>query len=69
MSALVEKLTSRDCLTAALNHKQPNRIPIDFGGPPSPECTPVASLRFVIITDLKSAGAHPRAFSDACIDR
>ena len=32
MSALVEKLTSRDCLTAALNHKQPNRIPIDFGG-------------------------------------
>jgi len=32
MSALVEKVTSRERLAATLTHKQPDRIPIDFGG-------------------------------------
>ena len=32
MSALVGKVTSRERLTTTLNHKQPDRIPIDFGG-------------------------------------
>jgi hypothetical protein len=32
MSALIEKVTSRERLTATLTHKQPDRIPLDFGG-------------------------------------
>jgi hypothetical protein len=32
MSTLVEKMTGRDRLVATLNHRQPDRIPIDFGG-------------------------------------
>ena len=32
MSTVVEKHASRERLNAALNHKQPDRIPIDFGG-------------------------------------
>ncbi|MGA9063402.1 MAG: uroporphyrinogen decarboxylase family protein [Terracidiphilus sp.] len=34
MSGLVaeERLTSRERLTATLNHKEPDRIPVDFGG-------------------------------------
>jgi len=32
LSTVVEKHASRERLNAALNHKQPDRIPIDFGG-------------------------------------
>src|SRR5580704_880933 len=32
MSTLVEKITSRDRLDTTLSHRQPDRIPIDFGG-------------------------------------
>jgi len=32
MSASLEITTSRERLSAAMNHTQPDRIPIDFGG-------------------------------------
>jgi len=32
MSASIEQTTSRDRLACTLNHKQPDRIPVDFGG-------------------------------------
>ena len=47
MEKMENKMTSRERVLAAINHKEPDRVPIDLGATPSSGISAIAHARLI----------------------